>query len=230
MILSLSIALLSLLHFFDYYVLNFGSIMKVQLVRMSVFVPVFAAIALVYFLNRLTESFFNRIAIYTNLGLIIIVSALYLIPATRQGVAYSFGIRRLGEQKTDWIEVCDWVNANTPNDALFVSPPGNEGFSYLTSRSNIGEFKINPDGPQYLSEWYERLRDMAGGELPQGKGFENNRLLNQAYATLSETQLIGLGEKYHISFAVLPKSSPVQKNVIYENRGYKVFKMTSVGN
>ena len=227
MTLSLLIAAISLLHFLDYYVLNSRSIMKAQLVRMSVFIPVFSAIALVYTINFWAEKQPNRIAISANLSVMLIASLLYAFPATRQGFDYSMNIRRLAEQKSDWVEACHWAKANTPTNALFVTPPGNEGFTYLSFRSNIGEFKINPDGPQYLSEWYERLRDLSGGELPKGKGFANNRLLNQAYASLSEEGLIALGKKYNAEFAVLPKSSAVQTNVIFENQSYKVVELPS---
>ncbi len=226
-VISWLVAVISLIHFLDYYMLNIGSIMKVQLVRMSLFIPVFGAIFLVLGLNILVQGKSHRATILTNLGLIGLALLLYAIPATRQGVAYSVGIRRLGEQKTDWVAVCDWVKENTPREALFVSPPGNEGFTYLSNRSNIGEFKINPDGPQYLLEWYERLRDIAGGELPNGKGFANNRLLNQAYAALSEEQLSELNKKYGATYALLPKSSAVQTNLLYENETYKVVELST---
>ncbi len=225
MTISLLIAAISLIHFLDYYVLNIGSIMKVQLVRMSVFIPVFGAIVFVYWLNDWTEKKSPLATSGANLGLIILAFLFYAIPATRQGVEYSTNIRRLAEQQSTWVAVCLWVKENTPTDALFISPPGNEGFTYLADRSNIGEFKINPDGPQYLSEWYERLGDQAGGELPNGKGFANNRLLNQAYAALTEVHLRELNKKYRVSFAVLPKSSSVQLKVIYENEGYKVIEL-----
>jgi hypothetical protein len=225
MTLSLLVMAMSLIHFLDYYVLNIGSIMKIQLVRMSVFIPVFGAIALIRLINYWAEKKSNLAATSANLALICLSLLLYAIPATRQGFEYSTRIRRLAELKNTWVAVCLWVKENTPTDALFMTPPGNEGFSYLSHRSNVGEFKINPDGPQYLSEWYERLRDLSGGELPNGKGFANNRLFNQAYGALSQEQLTELGKKYHARFAVLPKSSAVQSNVIFENEGYKVIEL-----
>ncbi len=228
-VISLSLTALSLIHFLDYYLLNFGSIVKVQFVRMSVFIPIFGAIALVCLINYRAEQRSKEAAIVANLSLIMLTLLLYAVPATRQGRDYSTGIRRLAEQQDSWVAACLWIRENTPPDALFTSPPGNEGFSYLSYRSNVGEFKINPDGPQYLAEWYARLRDLSGGELPMGKGFANVHLLNRAYGALSYEQLSNLGKKYNAKFAILPKSSAVQMNVIYENEKYKIIELPPFG-
>ncbi|MEW6128284.1 MAG: DUF6798 domain-containing protein [Acidobacteriota bacterium] len=227
---SMMIMAISILHFLDYYLLNLGWVMKTQGVRISVFIPVFSAFTLLYFLNDYFQRQSKKPMIIANLAIILVALTLYAIPSTRQGVAYSFGIRRLAEQKSEWLAVCNWVRENTPTDALFVTPPAVEGFTYLTNRSNIGEFKINPDGPQFLSEWYERLTDIAGGELPKGKGFANNSLLNRAYAGLDEVKFNALVEKYQVTYAVLPKASAIHSNVVFENNGFKVMQIRREGN
>jgi hypothetical protein len=106
-----------------------------------------------------------------------------------------------------------------------LTPPGEEGFVYLASRSNIGDFKNNPDGSQFLAEWYERVRDLAGGKLPRAKGFANGPLLNQAYCDLTREQLVDLGKKYKAELAVLPKNSAAPFATLYENQGFKVVRL-----
>ncbi|HVF88032.1 MAG TPA: hypothetical protein VM866_10600, partial [Pyrinomonadaceae bacterium] len=99
------------------------------------------------------------------------------------------------------------------------------GFTYLSDRSAIVEFKTNPDGGQYLAQWFERLRDLGGGTLPEARGFRNGSLLNKAFASLSTDQIVALGEKYGASYAVLPKLSPAKLEVVYENDQYRLVKL-----
>jgi hypothetical protein len=227
LLISVFISALSAIHFLDYYYLKIGALAKFQFLRMSVIVTVFGALSLVFFLNTLARKKSTKQEVFVNICLIVIASLLYSIPATRQGVKYSFEISRYAEQNSDWIKACLWLKENSPKEALFLTPPGNEGFTYLSGRANIGEFKINPDGAQYLAQWYERLRDLAGGELPNQKGFANIPLLNKAYASLNQEQMVLLRDKYQADYAVLPKSSSLNFEIVFENNGYKIFKLTN---
>jgi hypothetical protein len=158
--------------------------------------------------------------------LIVVASLLYAFPATRQGAKYSFEISRFAAQNSDWVNACKWIDQNVGKESLFLSPPGTEGFTYLSNRANVAEFKINPDGGQYLSEWYERLGDLAGGELPSEKGFANAQALNRAYAGLSQQQLLALRDKYRADYALLPKASASGLAAVFENNTYKIIKLT----
>lgn len=227
LVMSLLISALSALHFIDYHYVKIGALAKFQFIRMSMIVTVFGALALILFLNTFARQRLKAQELLVNLCLIAIVSLLYYFPATRQGVKYSFEISRYTEQNSEWVKACLWLRENSPNDALFLTPPGNEGFTYLSNRSNIGEFKINPDGAQYLAQWYERLRDLAGGELPNEKGFANIPLLNRGYASLNQEQLTLLGNKYRAQYAVLPKSSQVNLEIVFENNAYQIVKLAN---
>jgi hypothetical protein len=222
-LLSLMIVALSLIHFADYYLVQSNRISKFQFVRLSCLITVFGIFALVLFLNQLFKT--KRSEVILNLVIFGLATMLYLIPATRQGAAYSFQISRYTKQQNDWVSSCLWIKEHTPVDVVFLTPPGEEGFTYLASRSNIGDFKTNPDGPQLLAEWYERLSDLAGGTLPQGKGFQNLAPLNQAYASLSTEQLLEIGKKYGAKYALIPQKSAAGLEVIYENKSYRVVKL-----
>ena len=217
---SLMNVMLSLIHFADYYYLQSNRIAKFQLVRMSCLITVLGAIAFILLMNELSKS--ERMKLALNFTLIVFATIFYLIPSTRQGSEYAFRISKYAEQNTSWVNICSWVKENTPVEAVFLTPPGEEGFTYLASRSNIGDFKTNPDGPQYLAAWYERLKDLSGGNLTKGKGFENLALLNRAFASLSKNQLIETGKKYNATYAVLPTKSIAEMQTLYENDKYKV--------
>jgi hypothetical protein len=226
LLMSLMITGLSALHLADYYLLKIGALVKFQFLRMSMVVTVFGMLALLLFLNGLAREKAPRLAFAVNLCLIVIASLLYAIPATRQGANYSFDISKFAEQNTDWVKACLWAKDNSGPEALFLTPPGIEGFTYLSSRANVGEFKINPDGSQYLDEWYERLRDLGGGALPAEKGFANAQALNRAYASLNQQQLLSLKEKYKADYALLPKASQVDFASAFENNTYKIVRLS----
>jgi hypothetical protein len=226
LLMSLMIACLSALHLTDYYYLKISSIIKVQFLRMSMVVTVFGMLSLLLFLNKLAADKLPKADLVINFCLIVIATLLYSIPATRQGVSYSMEISKFAQQNSDWVKACLWANDNTGREALFLTPPGNEGFTYLSNRANVGEFKINPDGSQYLKEWYERLGDLAGGALPAEKGFANAQALNRAYTSLNQQQLLSLREKYKADFALLPKASQVDFEIAFENNTYKIVKLS----
>jgi hypothetical protein len=223
---SLMLSGLAVIHFADYYYLKIGALVKFQFLRMSMTVTVFGTLSLLVFFNTLAKEKSPKLSFAVNLCLILIASLFYAIPATRQGVSYSFEVSKYREENSDWVKACLWANDNTAKDALFLSPPGNEGFTYLSNRANVAEFKINPDGSQYLAEWYDRLRDLAGGNLPSEKGFANRPILNQAYTSLNQQQILYLRDKYRADYALLPKSSQVDFEIAFENNAYKIAKLS----
>ena len=232
---SLMIAALSLLHFLDYYVLRIGTISKIQLLRLSPVITLFGTLSLITALiswgrQRTLErpTAIVRPAIQTYLAarasvcliaVALLWSSYYLV---RWPSDVRFGINRYAGQKNSWVDMCLWIRDHGPAGTTYVTPPDKGGFTYLTNRSTVVEFKINPDGGLYLSEWYERLRDVCGGTLPGARGFGNYAKLREAYGSLNSDQLAALGEKYMAGCAVLPASSQVGLETLYQNEDYKL--------
>jgi hypothetical protein len=166
-----------------------------------------------------------------NLALLLLAAGWGVRVTTREEAEFYFGVRHynnpavLTGQRKRWVELCNWIRANTPRDAVFLTPPANEGFTVLTDRSNIVEFKINPDGALRMDEWFERLKDLTGDKLPTEGGLDNRGPLNKAYGELSAEQLLALGRKYGASYAVLPKAAKFPFEVLYENDRLKLVKL-----
>jgi hypothetical protein len=156
--------------------------------------------------------------VYAGLLVLVLAWSAYLFT---QPSRYYFGIRKYAEQKSGWADACRWIRKHGPV-ALYITPPNRAGFTYLTDRSTVVEYKINPDGALYLPEWYERLRDVCGGSLPEGQGYTNNAHLREMYGSLTEEQLSSLARKYKAGCAVLPASSEVGFKTLYQNDDYKV--------
>jgi hypothetical protein len=134
-----------------------------------------------------------------NVVLLLLAMGWGVYGATREESEFYFGVRRYSDpavltgNRKRWVELCNWIKANTPRDAVFLTPPANEGFTVLTDRSDVVEFKINPDGALQMDEWFERLKDLTGNKLPPERGLDNRGPLNKAYGELSAEQLTGGG-------------------------------------
>jgi hypothetical protein len=228
--LSGMLVVLALVHFADYYLLRHDKFANLQSIRLSPALTVYGALGLLLFLKvRLARRGWWLPAAY---GLLLALAAGWGVSVARQPEAdFYWGVRHyrdpatLTGQRKRWVQMCNWIKANTPPDAVFLTPPGYEGFTVLTDRSNIVEFKINPDGALHMNEWFERLTDLTGGKLPSGRGLDNRRLLNQVYGELNAEQLLALGRKYRASYAVLPKATEVPFEVLHANEGLKLVKL-----
>jgi hypothetical protein len=107
-----------------------------------------------------------------------------------------------------------------------VTPPYNTGFIVLANRSNVVEYKLNPDGAAGLNEWVQRLSDLTGGSLPVGDNkTEKQQLIWDQYAALTKEQLRDVGRKYGARYTVLPRTSTVRLPVLYENKGFRLVRL-----
>ena len=84
------------------------------------------------------------------------------------------------------------------------------------------EFKTNPDGGRRLAEWTERLRDLSGGALPKGCGFDMEKLLNERYASLPAAERRRIGRKYGARLTVVPSTVVDGGAVLYSNGSFKL--------
>ncbi|MGE0128720.1 MAG: DUF6798 domain-containing protein [Blastocatellales bacterium] len=229
-VMSLALAALAVVHFTDYYLIKDDRVATIQFIRLSPLITVFGAVCLVVLINAWADSVASkpgkrRITAGVNAGLILIAALWGVREARKLDAVFHFGITRYAEQSSNWLNICRWIKDNGPRGVVYLTPPGANGFTSLAERSNVADFKNNPDSGLYLAQWFERLRDLAGGVLPNGRGAENRQLFNQAYAALSAEQLIEVGKKYSAEYAVLPKSSKADFEVIHQNNGYRLVKL-----
>lgn len=227
---SLILTALALIHFTDYYLVKQDKIAYIQFIRLSPLITVLGTLALIIVVRAWADEQASRgrrgrLVGLADACLILIAVSWAVYSATRPDTKFYAGVRRHAEQRSSWSEICLWIKEHGPRNAIYLAPPGNNDFVYLAERSDVADFKNNPDGALHLAEWFERLRDLSGGELPQGRGFENQPLLNQAFAKLSNSALITLGEKYHARYAVLPKSSATKFAAIYQNDEYRLVEL-----
>lgn len=229
LVLSVSLAGLALLHFTDYYFIRHGALAAIQFPRMSPFITVFGALSLLTVVaawdERLRGGGLGWVSPFVSACLITTTAGYAMASLPGRGIHRSFVTHRNAPHVSDWGDVCRWVDVHGPRGTVYLTPPGNEGFTYLANRSNVAEFKIDPDEAPLRSAWLERLRDLAGGTLPRAGGFHNESVLNRGYAALRAEQLIMLGEKYDAELALLPRSSVADFEVLYRNPSYRLVRL-----
>jgi hypothetical protein len=229
-------AVLALAHFADYYLLKFDKFANLQVIRLSPLLTVFGTLSAVLLLNRSLEQVATPRAWLLpllNAGLLCAALIWGYRVAHQLDAEWRFGVslysdlsNKAGNRRQwQWIEMCNWIKANGPRDMVYLTPPANEGFTVLTDRSNVVEFKTNPDGALQMNEWFARLEDLSGGKMPAERGLENRRPLNKAYSELSAEQLIALGQKYNAGLAVVAKNAKLPFQVMYENEGLKLVRL-----
>ncbi len=223
LICCLLLVVLCLIHFADYYLVKNDKLAQIQFLRVSTLITILGAICLVLMVERFVAN--RKLLAVAYIALIAAATVLGWYSPRRIEAPYYFGVKRFAEEKSNWVDAALWVKANGPRDTVYLAPPGRNGFSVLSERSIVAEFKLNPDGSMFLGEWFERLSDLAGGELPTGRGFENRRPLDRAFARLTNEQLLALSQKYNAAYAVLHKDSKAQFEVVYQNKDYRVVKL-----
>ena len=117
-----------------------------------------------------------------------------------------------------WREAQDWARRSTPKDAVFLTPPREAGFRVFSERTVVGEWK---DGTQqyfddgFVREWGDRMQALRG----------------DAYASLSDRELLDLAARYGASYIVLP-ARPIRRGLVpaYRAKGYAVYRALHSGN
>jgi hypothetical protein len=230
LLISLMLAILALAHLADYYWLKNVTFLQFQFLRLSPFITVFGVLSVLVAFQVWAEAGVRRkgrasLAVLSTPALLVVAalwSPALLVHEARLERHRLVQVNIYEDEHSPWVEICRWIGAHAPSDSVYITPPGNEGFTYLSNRSTVVEFKTDPDGAEYLAEWLVRLRDLAGGSLPNGRGFENLKLLDEAFAALPPASLIAMGAKYHARYAVLPASSAANFEVLYQNEQYRL--------
>jgi hypothetical protein len=207
---------LTLLHYLDYYVLHTG-IARLQLLRLSMFVPVLAAFALLASPRVARER-----REQWPLAITVVLGVAALGAGWAKHEPPSLGIVDESRDASDWGDVTRWIKRNGPQ-GLYVTPPGQIGFTARSDRSTLVEFKINPDGGAGLAQWLRRLDAVTANSLPPASTRRDvAEELDAAYAKMAPDGFRKLAHEYGVHTAIVPVASPLQGRELYRNAGYRV--------
>lgn len=157
-------------------------------------------------------------------------------------IAWNTGIWRPGifiyPVQTDWVMVQEWAKQNTPQSAIFLTPPDKWWFfepdwrvyserSTVATLSEVLEFAFTPE---YADSWKIKFDDIAplAREKFDGDLYKTIRLTKDAYASLSDAQMQTVAVKYGATYIVVEKPKLLSFPLVYENSSFAVYHASSV--
>jgi hypothetical protein len=119
----------------------------------------------------------------------------------------------------DWVEACDWIAANTPADALFLTPRLNQSFKWRTGRPEVVNRKDIPQDARGILEWYRRLKDIYYTEVG---GIEQSF---DSIGILGTDRVRELATKYHAAYVLMDRGQLLSLPIAFRNEEYVVYRI-----
>lgn len=110
----------------------------------------------------------------------------------------------------DWRDVCAWVKANTPQDALFLTPRPFATFKWYAERAEAATWKDVPQDAASLVEWRRRLDELYD---------EQTVWLNYVPAE----KIHNFASRYDVDYLVTYLDPPLAFPVVYSNNDFVVY-------
>jgi hypothetical protein len=97
----------------------------------------------------------------------------------------------------DWQRVCTWVTAETPADALFLTPREQQTFKWYAGRAEVVTWKDVPQDARGLIEWKTRLDEV----YPRDPEHRQHDL-----AAFDDAALVRIAQKYSAKYVVIDRT------------------------
>jgi hypothetical protein len=123
----------------------------------------------------------------------------------------------------DWEKAFKWIEKNTPNNSIIISPPWRGESFYFSRRGQIANWWV----PRFdrLTEWRERLESVTGdvsGVRPRTTKARMDHMIDQ-YNQLTATDIESLADKYGAAYLV--SATTYGYPVIFQSETYKVYSL-----
>lgn len=158
---------------------------------------------------------------YWRLAAPIVVAGIYLVTHGRQVLTADQARSEVAskvESATDWRAATEWVKANTPRDAVFLTPKTAQTFKWRAGRGEVVNWKDLPQDASGIVEWWRRMVDIYGREEYAVNSWEYGSLAELAPARLRE-----LGRKYGAAYLLTESDPPLDLPRLYANTTYTVY-------
>jgi uncharacterized protein DUF6798 len=118
-----------------------------------------------------------------------------------------------------WVEVCDWIAANTPPDALFVTPRLNQSFKWRAGRPEVVNRKDIPQDAHNMIEWNRRLKDIYNTKI------EGAEVTLDSIGARGTDEVRGLATKYHANYVLTDRGQLLALPIVFRNEEYVVYRI-----
>ena len=68
------------------------------------------------------------------------------------------------QKETENDKLYEWIQGNTPNDAIFIIPPTMEDFRLRANRAIVVDWKAFPFKDSAIIEWRDRIFDVTNNQ------------------------------------------------------------------
>ena len=116
----------------------------------------------------------------------------------------------------DDVEIGRFVSNNTPEEAIFLTPPEFGILRIVGKRAIVVDY-VNGLCTQ---EWHERLLDCYGST--EAFGFSALNKMDENFKNITDEKILSIKEKYNISYAILYKETKTHYPILYKNNTYKL--------
>ena len=131
----------------------------------------------------------------------------------------------LNDTKDSTFNVAAYARQNTPTDAIFLTPPGFGRFRLTASRSIIVDFKAFPFQDWAILEWKQRMENCYGNV--KSIGFPALDDMEEKYRYIDDEKILGLKNKYNISYAVLHSETETSFPILFFDDKYKIVSIST---
>jgi hypothetical protein len=113
-----------------------------------------------------------------------------------------------------WADACQWIDENTPRDAVFLTPRLSASFKWRTGRAEVATRKDVPQDARHMVEWFQRLRDIYYYQI--GAHDEPFNSVGQ----LGTERAVEMARKYGADFIVSDQDHPLALRPVYPTRDH----------
>jgi len=114
------------------------------------------------------------------------------------------------ETWADFIDVCGWIDQNTPPDAVFLTPKYNVGFKWYARRAEYVTWKDCPQDTAGVLEWGRRINRLTRW-MPR-----------RSRRGMSDAALAEIARETDVTYILAIGSPPRQTEPVYSNRTFSV--------
>jgi len=127
------------------------------------------------------------------------------------------------ETKND--ELYQWIQGNTPDDAVFIIPPRMDDFRLGANRAIVVDWKAFPFKDSAIIEWKERIYDVTDNYENNFlfQGFSSYSQLDKSYALMNESDFLYLSKKYDAKYLVMTNERELGFTELYSGTRYRVY-------
>ncbi len=126
----------------------------------------------------------------------------------------------------DWIAACRWAAANTPPNAIFVTPRRAQSFKWHAGRGEVVNRKHVPQSLEAIVEWWARLCDLDDG--PALMPHERDTMRHEWRKFLKnddKEDVRKLAQRYRASFVIIDSNVHVAGKLVYQNNSYLILRI-----